>query len=172
MDPSLLPDLADKAGEKAEQARNKLTSKKRWDRKAEVQKAREKKRVSSWKGTKFYSYLMSLCAQHSVPLADMVELTGGVPPRYAKGMNDVLALLRTRQVSNETFAAILERMIAQWHTGASAMMSKDGRLSIYMIRSRIDEVLARFGTRKASQADDAHFASIPTYEDYIKKEKI
>ncbi len=86
-------------------------------------------------------------------------------------MNDVLNHLSRINISNEAFAQILEKITSSWHQGTSEMFSRDGRLSVYMIRSRIQEILTRFGDRRSVQHDDAYINSIPILGEEKKEEK-
>jgi hypothetical protein len=165
-----LSDLADQAGRRAEELHNQRLAKKRYDRKAEALRAHEKKHIDRWRGTKFFQYLLTLCAQHDVPVSDQVALSTGVPPRYGKAMNDVLALVERYNIDNQRFARILESLISQWHEGASQMLSRDGRLSVYMIRARLEEIVNKFDVRETPKVATS-VEQLPTLDEVIQREK-
>lgn len=148
-DPSSLLDSASKASDLSDKAKAKHQSRERkWDKDMEVEKANWKASINSWKGEKFYAYMLHLCQRYGVKVNDPVELTQGIPARFARAMNDTLKMLSVRQVSNEHWGRILERLIKEWNQGGSDIMGKKGGISVYGFRYKIDEVLDTFRDRQ------------------------
>lgn len=148
-DPSSLLDSASKASDLSDKAKAKHQSRERkWDKDMEVEKANWKASINSWKGEKFYAYMLHLCQRYGVKVNDPVELSSSVPARFARAMNDTLKMLSVRQVSNEHWARVLERLISEWNQGGSDIMGKKGGISVYGFRYKLDEVLDAFRDRQ------------------------
>lgn len=100
-----------------------------------------------WKGKKFYRYFIDLCKAFEVETDDCVEFApNSVPGRYAKAMNDVLEGIERRQVSKIGFIVILRKLVGEWKTIHHARFaSRNGKISIYIIRRNIDDILQACG---------------------------
>lgn len=143
--------LADKTGARAEEVHRQRMEKKQYDRKTEARRAYAKRSITRWRGTKFFEYLLTLCAEHDVKVADAVIYSQGVPPKYAKAMNEVLDAVHQWNVDNHEFARILENLVSQWDNGARDVFSRDGALSVFSIRRNLEKVINTYGGKPADK---------------------
>lgn len=171
-DPSSIIDCASKASKLSREAKDKIARKK-FAREQEISTSGTLP-LDRWRGTAFYKYLMALCAKHSIPVGDVIEHSKSPPERYAHVMNEVLASCESRQLSKQDLAHMFEGLTSEWKCGASGSFSKDGKLSVYALRNKIDRLVSMYGPKVASVPEIPIEGMKPIFvdknEDPVKKE--